>query len=70
MRFVGHEGQPPLGGDRVGDDVVAVDRDAPGGRPQNAGKGAERRRLAGAVGADEADDLAGARRRTRGRRRP
>ena len=44
-------------------------RDAAGGRPQNAGQRPQRRRLAGAVGADQADDLAGARPRTTGRRR-
>ena len=33
-------------------------RDAAGGRPQNAGQRPQRRRLAGAVGTDQADDFA------------
>ncbi len=44
-------------GGRVGD-VDAVEDDAPFARPQIAGDAVEEGRLAGAVGADEADDLA------------
>ena len=60
VRLVRHERQPALGGDRIGDDIVAVDRDAAGGRPQNAGERPQGGRLARAVGTDESDDLAGA----------
>ena len=42
----------------VGDDVVAVDGDAAGGRPQNAGDRAQGGGLAGAVGSDQPDDFA------------
>ena len=38
---------------------------APARRRDDAGEAAQRRRLAGAVRADEAEDLAGRRRRTR-----
>ena len=70
VRLVRHEREPPLGLDRRGDHVVAVDADAAGGRPQNAGERPERGRLPGAVGADEPDDLAAAAPRRTGRRPP
>ena len=62
VRLVGHEREAPLRLERVLDDVVAVDRDAAGRRPQDAGQRPQRRRLAGAVRADQADDLAARRR--------
>ena len=40
------------------EDVVAVDRDLAGGRNQNAADDADQRRLAGAVGAEQGEDLA------------
>jgi len=59
VRLIGHECQPASGFERVLDQVVAVDADAAGGRAQNAGEGSQRRGLAGAVGTDQPDDLAG-----------
>src|SRR5262249_18638541 len=54
----GQIAEPPLRRERVGGDVDAVD----GGGPAVGGEAArddpQRRRLAGAVGAEEADDLA------------
>src|SRR3954453_18667286 len=62
------EDAPPLGrlgdpdlGDRVARqalDVAAVEDDPPGPRRDDARDGPQRRRLAGAVGADQRDDLA------------
>ena len=40
-------------------DVLALEGDAAGGVAMRAGDGAQQRRLAGAVGADERDRLAG-----------
>ncbi len=40
-------------------DVMAVEQDTPGGRLHHAGNGVDEGRLAGAVGADQAADLAG-----------
>jgi hypothetical protein len=68
----GAEDLPPLGamGEPRGDDpgrrepgevmalVVDLERDAPGARPQVPGNGEQRRRLAGAVGTQQRDDLA------------
>ena len=39
-------------------DVAAAEPDRAGARDERAGDGAQRRRLAGAVGADQGDDLA------------
>src|SRR5260221_160805 len=58
MRFVRHERQPALGLERIVDEVVRVDAHVPRRRPQDAGQRAQRRRLARAVGPDEADDFA------------
>ena len=57
VRFVGHERQAALGGDGIGDHVVTVHDDVSGRRAQDARQGPQRRRLAGAVGADQADDF-------------
>src|SRR5690606_41109954 len=52
---------PPFPTRRSSDlDRVAVEDDRPAARLQDAGDGADQRGLAGAVGADERDDLAGA----------
>ena len=40
-------------------DVLALEADAPAPRREQPGDGAQRRGLAGAVGADQRDDLAG-----------
>ena len=50
---------PPADADRVGDQVAAGHRGGAGGRLEQRGQHAQRRRLAGAVGAEEADDLPG-----------
>src|SRR5690606_21391524 len=49
---------PPPHLERVADDVLAGDPRRPAGRQQVAGQDLHRRRLAGTVGAEEADDLA------------
>jgi len=59
-RLVGQVGDPALRRDRVLREIVPGDPDRPPRRGDDAGDAAERRRLAGAVRADEADDLAGA----------
>src|SRR6185436_20915277 len=59
LRLVGHERQPSLRFDAGFDDVVAVNRDVAGARRLDADDAPQRRGLAGAVGADEADDFAG-----------
>ena len=56
--LVGDERQATLRLDRVRDDIVAVDRDGAGARRLDAHDAPERGRLAGAVGANQADDLA------------
>jgi hypothetical protein len=58
VRLVGHERQAALGLQRVLDDVVAIDADLPRAWAEDAGERPQRRRLAGAVGADQTDDLA------------
>ena len=50
---------PAAHADRVGDQVAAGDRGGAGGGLEQRGQHAQRRRLAGAVGAEEADDLPG-----------
>ena len=62
LRLVGHEREPPLRLDGVRDDVVPADRDCAAGRALDADDAAKRGRLAGAVRADEADDLSRPRR--------
>src|SRR5262249_45004276 len=57
-RVVGHVGQLGLGPDGLGVQVVAGDAQAPARGLEDAGQGAEGRRLAGAVGAGQAGDLA------------
>ena len=54
-----HVADPPADADRVGDQVAAGDRGGAGGGFEQRGQHAQRRRLAGAVGAEEADDLTG-----------
>src|SRR5690606_21866310 len=53
VRFVRNEGQPCLGGDGVGDQVVAGDADAARRGAQDAGEAAQCRRLAGTVRSDQ-----------------
>ena len=55
---VGHEADDPADGHRVGRDRVAGDPPLARGRPQQRGQEPDRRALARAVGADEAEDLA------------
>ena len=57
-RPIGNEAERRLGGLGLGRHVVAVDDDAPGGRLQQPRNHPQRRRLAGAVRAEEAVDLA------------
>jgi hypothetical protein len=57
MRLVGHERETPLGLERIEDEVVAVDAHPPRGRAQDSGERSERGRLAGAIRADQPDDL-------------
>ena len=64
VRLVGDERERALGGDRVRLDVVPGDRDGAARRRDDAGEAAKRRRLAGAVRADEPEDLARRRRRS------
>jgi hypothetical protein len=59
VRLVGEPGEAPFRGDGIGDDVVTVDRDPACRRAQDADEAAQRRRLAGAVRADEPEDFAG-----------
>jgi hypothetical protein len=56
---LGDVADPAADADRVFEEVVAGDGGRPGGGPQQRGEHAQRGRLAGAVGAEEADDLAG-----------
>ena len=55
---VGHEADDLADGHRVVDDRVAGDAPLARGRAEQGGEEADRRALAGAVGADEAEDLA------------
>ena len=57
-RPIGNEAERRLGRFGLGRQIVAVDEDAAGGRLQQPGNHADRRRLAGAVRAEEAVDLA------------
>ena len=57
-RLVGQPGDDALGGDRVGQRVDAEDADAAGIGRQQAGHHAQRRGLAGAVGAEQGVELA------------
>src|SRR5690606_6464277 len=57
-RAVGDEAELALGRDGIGDEVHAGDADAAARRLEDAGHHAQRRRLAGAVGAEEAEELA------------
>ena len=59
MGLVGHEGQPPLRFNRLGDQIVPVDSDVPTRRLQDPGERAQRSGLARAVRTDESHDLAG-----------
>ena len=61
-RLVGEPRHQPLGGDRIGQRVDAVDRDRAGVRLQQPDHHAERGGLAGAVGPEERIELAGAHR--------
>src|SRR5437660_6442452 len=45
------------GGERLGHDVEPGQPSAAGGRPDGCGEHADRRRLAGSVGAEQAEDL-------------
>ena len=56
---VRNERQATLGVERLRREVVARDRHATSARREDARKGAQRRGLAGAVGSDQAEDLAG-----------
>ena len=58
--MLGHERQPGAheAGRLVPGDVDAVEQDPPGRRAEQPGDRAEQRRLAGAVGSDEGDELA------------
>ncbi len=56
---LGHVGEPGLHGLRVGDHRDAVEDRVAGARPEDAGEHAQGGRLAGAVGADEPEELAG-----------
>ena len=56
---VGHVADARAHADRVVRDAVAVDGAFAGGGPEQRGEEANRRALAGAVGADEAEHLAG-----------
>ena len=55
---LGHDRDPQLGRDRVGDDVHAVDHHAPRRRPDARRQRPDRRRLARAVGPEQPEDLA------------
>ena len=66
-RAVGNEAELALRGDRIGDDIDAADVHGAARRPQDAGDHAQRRRLAGAVGPEEAEQLAAAAPRGRSR---
>ena len=57
--LAGQEARAGAGGDAVAPDVEAEDLRGPGGRAQQAEQRADRGRLAGAVGAEEAEHLAG-----------
>jgi hypothetical protein len=59
VRLVGEPGEDALGLDGVGAQVVAVDHDRPGGRREDTDDAAQRGGLAGAVRADQAENLAG-----------
>src|ERR687889_333804 len=54
---LGDDGQPATGRDRIGGDVDARDARGAGGRQDPRGEDADRRRLAGAVGTEQAEDL-------------
>ena len=55
---IGNVGQEELSGDGAADDVVAADQKPAMGGSEDAGHGAQRGGLAGAVGPDQAEDLA------------
>ena len=55
---LGHVAEAALERDAVGRDVAAEDARGAGVRAMEAEEGGEQRRLAGAVGAEEADDAA------------
>ena len=57
-QFLRHEADHRARGAVVGDDVVAVDEDAAGGRIDDAADDADQRRLAGAVRAEQREDFA------------
>jgi hypothetical protein len=59
LRIVGDVAQNGLGGNGVLGDVVAVEEKVAASGGEDAGQGAQGRRLAGAVGAKQAEDLAG-----------
>ena len=57
-RAVGNEPELALRGDRIVDDIDAADVDGAARRPSNSGDHPQRRRLAGAIGTEEAEQLA------------
>ena len=57
-RFVGKESEQAFGRDGVGGEIDAADAHRAAARRDDAGEAAQRARLAGAVGPDEAEDLA------------
>src|SRR2546430_13533506 len=59
MCLVGHDRYPPLRGSRIALLVVSADADRPPRRPDDAREAAQRRGLAGAVGADQPEHFAG-----------
>ena len=69
LRVARQEADAALGGDRLGVDVEAVDQHLAAVGRQDAGQHPQRRGLAGAVGAEQPDDLAAAARRATRRRR-
>src|SRR5438874_1890450 len=57
LRIVGHVRELSFRGDRIGDDIVSGDHEPSARRRNDAGQGAQRRRLAGAVRPEQPDDL-------------
>ena len=58
VQFLRHQADQRARGAIVGDDVVAVDRDGARGRIDDAADDADQRGLAGAVRAEQREDLA------------
>ena len=59
-QFLRHQADHRAGGAIVGDDVVAIDGDVPRGCIDDAADDADQRRLAGAVGSQQRENLAAA----------